>query len=128
MLTFSILEVIAQRFPQNAVWYTGLTADRIGSMADVLQNNGVSTPDIESKIQGLLHAAGNAQNGDDVARDADIAGYQSTGKLEVKVVHHNELYRYFQGHSAAAPMDTETVLLASLAQVVMAVVRNWPCW
>jgi hypothetical protein len=114
MLAFSALEVIAQRFPQNAVWYTGLTADRIGSMAEVLQNNGVSTPDIESKIQGLLHAAGDAQNGDDVARDADIAGYQSTGKLEVKVVHHNELYRYFQGESAAALIDTD--LLSSIVK------------
>lgn len=113
MLTFFILEVIAQRFPSNAVWYTELTADRIDSMADVLQKSGASSADIENKIQGLLQAAGDAKNGDDVSKDADLVGYQATGKIEVLVRHHNELYTFYEDK-----MGTQPISAAFLSEVV----------
>ncbi len=106
MLTFSILQKIAERFPQNSVWYTGLTADRMASMADNLQVNGVSTSDIEARIQGLVEVADNAQNGDDVANAADLTDYQTTGQIEVVLVHHSELYLYYD-NSASQPISAQ---------------------
>src|SRR5438128_7644522 len=65
MLTFAVLEKLAQRFPQDSTWATGLTADRIESMVEVLEKKGFSEQSIEQHIQDLAQVAGDSKSVDD---------------------------------------------------------------
>src|SRR5438445_12568329 len=60
MLTFAILEKVAQRFPQDSTCATGLTADRIDSMVEVLHDKGVTNDEIQNHITHVSQAARNS--------------------------------------------------------------------
>src|SRR3989454_4620820 len=75
-LTFAVLEKVAQRFPQDATWATGLTADRIESMVEVLDKKGFSEQSIEQHIRDLAQVAGDSKSVDDTANYADKVEYQ----------------------------------------------------
>src|SRR5436309_4771611 len=66
-LTFSVLQKIAQRFPQNSRWYAGLTIDRIEAMSEVLKEKGFTNDQIEQKIARLVQAADGAKGPDEIA-------------------------------------------------------------
>src|SRR3989442_999627 len=83
MLTFAILEKVAQRFPQDSTWATGLTADRIESMVEVLQEKGLSQQSIEQHVQDLVRDAGDSKSVDDTANYADKVEYQEEGVIKV---------------------------------------------
>src|SRR6266571_4986360 len=70
-LTFSLLQKIVQRFPQNSPWYAGLTIDRIEAMSEVLKQEGFTNDQIEQRIAGLVQASDGAKGPDEIADDAD---------------------------------------------------------
>ena len=94
MLTLAILEKLAQRFPQDSTWATGLTADRIDSMVEVLHEKGFSPESIEQKIQGLAQVAKDTGSEDAVADAADVVSYKDGGLLRVKVDKEQRLLLY----------------------------------
>jgi len=111
-LTLSLAEELAHRFPQNSVWVTGLTSDRVDSMAEGLQEEGYPDTAIEQKIAGLVQAAGDASNPDDVAIDADVIRYQAGAGLQVHVGSQSRIYEYSDGKTE------ETIQARFLQQVV----------
>ncbi len=94
MLTFAVLEKLAQKFPQDSTWATGLAADRIESMVEVLRDKGLTNDAIEHKIQGLVQAANNAADDSGVADAADRVSYGDGGALKVKIDRQNRIYLY----------------------------------
>src|SRR5207245_2831183 len=71
LLTFAVLEKVAQRFPQDSTWATGLTADRIESMVEVLHDKGVTNDEIQNDIRHVAQAASNSPAEDGAASVAD---------------------------------------------------------
>ena len=98
-LAFSLAAKLAQRFPQNAVWVTGLTADRVEWMVEGLKQEGFTNDAVEQKISGLIQAAGDATNPDDVAIDADVIRYQAGAGLSVKIGSQDRIYEYTDGQT-----------------------------
>src|SRR3989441_473041 len=94
MLTFAILEKLAQRFPQDSTWATGLAADRIESMVEVLEKKGFSEQSIEQHIQDLTQVAGDSKSVDDTANYADKVEYQEGGVIKVMVNSNRQLVLY----------------------------------
>src|SRR2546422_2010960 len=94
MLTFAILEKVAQRFPQDSTWATGLTADRIESMVEVLQEKGLSQQSIEQHVQDLVRVAGDSKSVDETANYADKVEYQEGGVIKVMVNPNRQLVLY----------------------------------
>ena len=93
--TFSILQTLAQRFPQDSVWATGLTADQVDTMVNVLQDKGVPNDIIQSDIQKVAQAAGNSPAEDGAAEVADDVEYQQDGGwLQMAVNSQNTLTVY----------------------------------
>ena len=72
-------DAFAGRFPQDSVWATGLAADQVDTMANVLQGNSVPNDIIQSDIQKVAQAAGNAPAEDGAAEVADDLEYQQDG-------------------------------------------------
>src|SRR2546422_6725671 len=94
MLTFAILEKLAQRFPQDSTWATGLAADRIESMVEVLKEKGFSKQSIEQHVQDLVRVAGDSKSVDDTANFADKVEYQEGGVIKVMVNSNRQLVVY----------------------------------
>src|SRR2546426_265673 len=91
---FGLLETVAKRFPQDSTWATGLTADRIESMVEVLHDKGLTSDAIEQKVQGLARAANNAPNENAVGDAADRISYRDGGGVKVKIDSQNRIYLY----------------------------------
>src|SRR2546426_5096364 len=91
---FAVLETVAKRFPRDSTWATGLTADRIESMVEVLHDKGLTNDAIEQKVQGLAQAAHNAPDENAVADAADVISYNDGGLLRVKVDREQRLLLY----------------------------------
>src|SRR5438128_1455134 len=94
MLTFAILEKIAQRFPQDSTWATGLTADRIDSMVEVLHDKGATNDEIQNDIAHVAQAASNSPTEDGAANAADGISYQDGGGITVRVKSQNRMVLY----------------------------------
>ena len=84
-LTFTLLQKLAQRFPKDRTWVTGLTSDRTASMAELLIEKGFSKDAIEQRITKLIQAAGSASNVDDIAAADDAVSLREGGGLTVKI-------------------------------------------
>src|SRR2546422_4801622 len=97
-LTFSVLQKIAQRFPQNSPWYTGLTIDRIEAMSEVLKEKGFSDEAIEGEIGKLAKVADGSANPDDVPFAADVSSYNDGGGIRVKLNSANRIFLYSDSH------------------------------
>ena len=97
-LTFSVLQKIAQRFPQNSRWYTGLTIDRIEAMSEVLKEKGFSDEAIEGEIGKLAKVADGSANPDDVPFAADVSSYDDGGGIRVKLNSANRIFLYSDSH------------------------------
>src|SRR5438445_8277235 len=80
-LTFSVLQKIVQRFPQNSPWYAGLTIDRIEAMSEVLKEKGFTDQAIEGEISKLVNVAEVSANIDDVRFAADVSSYDDGGGI-----------------------------------------------
>src|SRR5712691_11957 len=94
MLTFAVLEKLAQRFPQAPSCMAGFTSDRIDSMAEVLHEKGFSNEGIEQKIAGLARAAANADDPEGVASAADAVSYSDGGGIRVKIGSNRQISLY----------------------------------
>src|SRR2546426_8632458 len=97
-LTFSVLQKIAQRFPQNSPWYAGLTIDRIEAMSEVLKEKGFTDQAIEGEISKLVNVADGSANPDDVPFAADVSSYNDGGGIRVKLNTENQIYLYSDSH------------------------------
>src|SRR2546422_6650532 len=97
-LTFSVLQKIAQRFPQNSPWYAGLTIDRIEAMSEVLKEQGFSDEAIEGEISKLVNMADGSANPDDVPFAADVSSYNDGGGIRVKRNSENQIFLYSDSH------------------------------
>src|SRR2546425_8533410 len=97
MLTFAILEKVAQRFPQDSTWATGLTADRIDSMVEVLHDKGVTNDEIQNDITHVAQAASNSPTEDGAASVADAISYQDGGGIKVRLRSENKMVLYDDG-------------------------------
>src|SRR3989441_6156163 len=97
MLTFAILEKVAQRFPQDSTWATGLTADRIESMVEVLHDKGVTNDEIQNDITHVAQAASNSPTEDGAASVADAISYQDGGGIKVRLRSENKMVLYDDG-------------------------------
>src|SRR2546422_3622869 len=91
---FGLLETVAKRFPQDSTWATGLTADRIESMVEVLHDKGLTSDAIEQKVQGLARAANNAPDENAIGDAADRISYRDGGGVKVKIDSQNRIYLY----------------------------------
>jgi len=111
--TFSILQTLAQRFPQDSMFVTGFTADRIDSMVDVLEKKGVSDGVIQSDIQQVAQAAGTSSDDQAAGEAADSDSLQQGGGLQVYVRSGNKMVLYDDGSG-----DTATIRGTFLQQVV----------
>ncbi len=100
-LTFSVLQKIAQRFPQNSPWYAGLTIDRIEAMTEVLKEKGFTNDQIEQRITGLVQAADGAKGPDEIADDADVVSYNDGGGIRMKLTTQNRMYLYTDSQTMA---------------------------
>jgi hypothetical protein len=93
-----ILQTLAGRFPQDSVWATGLTADQVDTMVNVLQSKGVPDDVIQNDIQKVAQAAGSSPAEDGAADAADDLEYQQDGGwLQMAVNTENALTIYTDG-------------------------------
>jgi hypothetical protein len=93
--TLGILQTLAGRFPQDSAWATGLTADQVDTIVNVLQDNGVPDGLIQSDIQKVAQAAGSSPAEDGAADVADGLEYQQDGGwLRMVVKSQNTLTAY----------------------------------
>ena len=83
--TLGILQTLAGRSPQDSVWATGLTADQVDTMVNVLKGRGVPNDAIQSDIQKIAQAAGSSPSEDGAAEAADDIEYQQGGWLQMVV-------------------------------------------
>src|SRR2546422_843994 len=119
-LTFSVLQKIAQRFPQNSRWYTGLTIDRIEAMSEVLKEKGFSDEAIEGEIGKLAKVADGSANPDDVPFAADVSSYNDGGGIRVKLNTENQIYLYSDTHG------TQIIKVSFLEKEVAGFVKERP--
>src|SRR2546425_3723185 len=119
-LTFSVLQKIAQRFPQNSPWYTGLTIDRIEAMSEVLKEKGFSDEAIEGEIGKLAKVADGSANPDDVPFAADVSSYNDGGGIRVKLNTENQIYLYSDTHG------TQNIKVSFLEKEVAGFVKERP--
>lgn len=111
-LTLMLSEELATRFPQNSVWVTGLTTERVDLMVEGLQEEGDSDTQIEHQISNLVQAAGDAPDEDSVAIDADTVRYEAGAGLVVQVGSQNRMFEYTEGEAV------QTIQASFLQQVV----------
>ena len=96
--TFSVLQTLAQRFPQDSTFVTGFTADRLDSMVDVLQKKGVSNDVIQGDIGQVAEgAAGTSSDETGAGDEADILSLQQGGGIQAPVESDRTLVRYDDG-------------------------------
>src|SRR5438876_8880514 len=107
MLTFAILEKVAQRFPQDSTWATGLTADRIESMVEVLHDKGVTNDEIQNDITHVAQAASNSPAEDGAASVADAISYQDGGGITVRVKSQNRMVLYADENGRTQTISAE---------------------
>ncbi len=93
-LTFTLLQKLAQRFPEDSMWVTGLTSDRMASMAELLSEKGFSKEAIEQRIDKLIQVAGDAPNEDDVAAADDAISLRDAGEISIKTDSSGRVYLY----------------------------------
>ena len=103
--TLAILQTLAQRFPQDSVFATGFTADRIDSMVDVLEKKGVSNDVIQSDIGQVAHAAGSSSDETGAGDEADALSLQQGGGIKATVEDDGSLVRYDDGSGGKATLD-----------------------
>src|SRR3989454_265002 len=97
MLTFAILEKLAKRFPEDSTWATGLTADRIESMVEVLHDKGATNDEIQNDIAHVAQEASNSPTEDGVASVADAISYEDGGGIKVRLRSENKMVLYDDG-------------------------------
>src|SRR3989441_2757363 len=119
-LSFSILQKVVQRFPQNSPWYAGLTIDRIEAMSEVLKEKGFSNEAIEGEITKLVNVADGSANPDDVPFAADVSSYNDGGGIRVKLNTENQFYLYSDGHG------TQSIKVSFLEKEVAGFVKERP--
>ena len=107
MLTFAILEKVAQRFPQDSTWASGLTADRIESMVEVLHDKGVTNDEIQNDITHVAQAASNSPAEDGAASVADAISYQDGGGITVRVKSQNRMVLYADENGRTQTISAE---------------------
>jgi hypothetical protein len=88
------IQKLALRFPSDIGSVAGFTSDRIDSMAEVLQEYGASTADIDQKIGDPIQATDSADNPDNIATDADIINCHDGGGIKVGFDNQNRMYLY----------------------------------
>src|SRR2546425_2783181 len=119
-LTFSVLQKIVQRFPQNSPWYAGLTIDRIEAMSEVLKEKGFTDQAIEGEISKLVNMADGSANPDDVPFAADVSSYNDGGGIRVKLNSENQIYLYSDTHG------TQNIKVSFLEKEVAGFVKERP--
>src|SRR2546428_10168250 len=119
-LTFSILQKIVQRFPQNSPWYAGLAIDRIEAMSEVLKEKGFSDEAIEGEISKLVNVADGSANPDDVPFAADVSSYNDGGGIRVKLNSANRIFLYSDSHG------TQNIKVSFLEKEVAGFVKERP--
>jgi len=100
--TFAVLQTLAQRFPQDSAWVTGLTADRVDSMVEVLHGKGISDGAIQDGIKQVANAAGTASDEQVPGEAADALSIQQGGGELLKVKAQNKIVRYDDGNGRTA--------------------------
>jgi hypothetical protein len=100
--TFAVLQTLAQRFPQDSAWVTGLTADRVGSMVDVLHGKGVSDGTIQDDIAQVAKTADGTSDEQTPGETADGLSLHQGGEVLLKVKAGNKIVRYDDGNGRTA--------------------------
>jgi hypothetical protein len=103
--TFTVLQTLAQRFPQDSAFVTGFTADRIDSMVDVLQKSGVSDGVIQSDIGQIAQAAATSPDETGAGDATDILSLQQGRGIEATVESDGSLVRYEDGAADTVYFD-----------------------
>ena len=111
--TFSILQTLAQKFPQDSTFVTGFTADRVDSMVDVLEKKGVSNDVIQGDIGQIAQAAGTSSDDEAAGEVADVDSLQQGGWMQVYVRSGNKMVLYEDSSG-----DTATIRGTFLQQVI----------
>jgi hypothetical protein len=100
--TFAVLQRIARRFPQDSMWATGLTADRIDSMVDVLHDERVSDTTIRADIEHVDQAARSTNDEQAAGEAADASSLRHGGGMLVKIKTGNKIVLYDDGNGRTA--------------------------
>src|SRR5437016_8187840 len=104
---FGLLETIAKRFPQDSTWATGLTADRIESMVEVLHDKGVTNDEIQNDITHVAQAASNSPAEDGAASVADAISYQDGGGVTARAKSRHSMVLYADENGRTQTISAE---------------------
>src|SRR5438128_1630829 len=80
-----VLEKLASRFPETFKDASGLTADRIDTMVQVLKDKGLTPDEIKGKVAEVAKVAEESNDVGSSAEAADIISYDSEGAMRVKI-------------------------------------------
>ena len=80
-----VLEKLASRFPETFKDASGLTAERIDTMVQVLKDKGLTTDEIKGKVAEVAKVAEESNDVGSSAEAADKISYDSEGAIRVKI-------------------------------------------
>src|SRR2546425_300352 len=80
-----VLEKLASRFPETFKDASGLTAERIDTMVQVLKDKGLTTNEINGKVAEVAKVAEESNDVGSPAEAADKISYEYEGAIRVKV-------------------------------------------
>src|SRR5713226_6220779 len=80
-----VLEKLASRFPESFKDASGLTAERIDTMVQVLKDKGLTPEEIKGKVDEVAKAAEESNDVGSSAEAADKISYDYEGAIRVKI-------------------------------------------
>ena len=80
-----VLEKLASRFPETFKDASGLTAERIDTMVQVLKDKGLTADEIKGKVAEVAKVAEESNDVGSSAEAADKISYDSEGAIRVKI-------------------------------------------
>src|SRR2546427_2713992 len=92
-----LLEKLASRFPETFKDASGLTAERIDTMVQVLKDKGLTTNEINGKVAEVAKVAEESNDVGSSAEAADKISYDSEGAIRVKIGKNLQPYLHSEG-------------------------------
>jgi len=92
-----VLEKLASRFPETFKDASGLTAERIDTMVQVLKDKGLTADEIKGKVAEVAKAAEESNAVGSSAEAADKISYDSEGAIRVKIGKNLQPYLHSEG-------------------------------
>src|SRR2546428_2807933 len=92
-----VLEALAKKFPETFKDASGLTAERIDTMVQVLKDKGLTTDEIKGKVAEVAKVAEESNDVGSSAEAADKISYDYEGAVRVKIGKNLQPYLHSEG-------------------------------